>query len=108
MFRAADLLVLTKTDLLPVLDDFDADKAERHLRELASEAPVLRVSARKDQGLDGWLDWLRAERDAHERRIAKGETLLPAIQPDGGRLHALEEEPAQHGHRHTRHTAEDT
>jgi hydrogenase nickel incorporation protein HypB len=100
MFRAADVLVLTKTDLLPVLNDFDADKAERHLRELASEAPVLRVSARKDQGLDGWLDWLRAERDAHGRRIAKGETLLPAIQPDGGRLHAPTEQSATHSHDH--------
>ncbi len=28
MFRAADLMLITKTDLLAVLDDFDPDRAE--------------------------------------------------------------------------------
>ncbi len=61
MFRAADLVLLTKADLLPVLDDFDPAYAESCLRELASEAPVVELSARKGTGLDAWLDWLRAE-----------------------------------------------
>ncbi|MGB5775641.1 MAG: hydrogenase nickel incorporation protein HypB, partial [Sedimenticolaceae bacterium] len=41
MFRAADLMLISKSDLLGVLDDFVPEKAERHLRELASAAPVL-------------------------------------------------------------------
>ncbi len=61
MFRAADLVLVTKADLLPVLDDFDPSYAESCLRELASEAPVVELSARKGTGLDAWLDWLRAE-----------------------------------------------
>jgi hydrogenase nickel incorporation protein HypB len=88
MFRAADLVLLTKTDLLPVLDDFSPERAERHLRELASEAPFLPLSARRGAGLDGWVGWLRAELAAQRERVARGETRRPAVQPDGARLHA--------------------
>ncbi len=59
MFRAAELLLLTKTDLLPVLDDFDPARAEAALRALANPAPVLRLSAKNGDGLSAWLDWLR-------------------------------------------------
>jgi hydrogenase nickel incorporation protein HypB len=59
MFRAADLVLLTKSDLLTVLDDFDPRYAEQCLRKLASEAPLLEVSARKGDGMTAWLDWLR-------------------------------------------------
>ena len=73
MFRAADLVLVTKADLLPVLDDFDPAYAESCLRQLASEAPVMEVSARKGSGLDEWLDWLRSELDAlRETRAAVG------------------------------------
>ncbi len=88
MFRAADLVLLTKTDLLPVLDDFDADRAESFLRQLANPAPLLRLSAKKKDGLETWFDWLRRERAAQYRRAREGQTLRPAIQPDGARLHA--------------------
>ena len=59
MFRAADLVVISKADLLDVLGDFDPDYAEGCLRQLASSAPVARVSARNGDGMDAWLDWLR-------------------------------------------------
>ncbi|MDJ0794048.1 MAG: hydrogenase nickel incorporation protein HypB [Woeseiaceae bacterium] len=73
MFRAADLVLVTKADLLPVLDDFDPAYAESCLRQLASEAPVVEVSARKGSGLDIWLDWLQAELAAlREQRAAVG------------------------------------
>jgi len=61
IFRAADLVLITKADLLPVLDDFDPEYATRCVRELANTAPVLSLSARKGTALDGWLDWVRAE-----------------------------------------------
>lgn len=88
MFRAADLMLLTKADLLAVLDDFDPERATRCLRELANPAPVFNLSARKGQGLDAWLDWLRSEITAQHERRAHSETLRPAIQPDGAALHA--------------------
>lgn len=61
MFRAADAVLITKADLLPVLDDFDPARAEAHVRNLASAAPVMRLSARTGVGLEAWLQWLRGE-----------------------------------------------
>jgi len=61
MFRTADLLLLSKSDLLPVLDDFDPDNARRHLQALANPAPVFELSAKSGSGMEPWLQWLRAE-----------------------------------------------
>src|SRR5512135_1396826 len=69
MFRAADLLLLSKTDLLAVLDDFDPAAAEAHFRELANPAPVLPISARKGEGMEAWLHWLRQTLRVHRARL---------------------------------------
>jgi len=61
LFRAADLVLVTKADLAPYMEDFDVRRAERCLRDLASIAPLHSLSARKRAGLQPWLDWLRAE-----------------------------------------------
>jgi hydrogenase nickel incorporation protein HypB len=58
MFRAAQLVLLTKIDLLAAVGDFDVRAARESVRALANPAPVLEVSARTEQGLDSWLDWL--------------------------------------------------
>lgn len=58
IFRAADLVLITKSDLLAVLDDFAPQTAERYVRQLASEAAVMTLSARSGDGLSLWLDWL--------------------------------------------------
>jgi hydrogenase nickel incorporation protein HypB len=81
MFRAADLLLLTKTDLLPVLDDFSPERAESCLRALANPAPILRLSARKNLGLDGWLNWLRAEVHNCKQQAAMRRTQQPLARP---------------------------
>jgi hydrogenase nickel incorporation protein HypB len=60
MFRAADLMLLTKSDLYPVLDDFDPRRAIEGLRQLANAAPALTLSSRSGEGIGGWLEWLRA------------------------------------------------
>jgi len=62
MFRAADLLALTKTDLLAAVGDFDPARATRHLRTLASAAPVLELSTRSGAGMAQWIDWLVNQR----------------------------------------------
>jgi hydrogenase nickel incorporation protein HypB len=59
MFRAADLVLISKSDLLPVLDDFDPAYAEQCLRQLANTAPLLSLSARNGEGMNEWLGWLR-------------------------------------------------
>jgi hydrogenase nickel incorporation protein HypB len=61
MFRAADLVLLTKTDLLPYLTDFSPERAERYLRELASEVPLLPLSTTTGAAMGDWLQWLRTE-----------------------------------------------
>ncbi len=61
MFRASDLMLLSKTDLLAILDDFDPEQARQHLRNLANGAPVIELSAKTGAGLQDWLDWLQQE-----------------------------------------------
>ena len=70
MFRVADLVLVTKADLLPVLDDFDPAYAENCLRQLASSAPLMKLSSRKGEGMSDWLNWLRASLDALRARDA--------------------------------------
>ena len=84
MFRAADLVLITKSDLLAVLDDFDPAKAERHVRELANAAPVATLSARRPQTLAPWFEWI----DGELAKLRAGATLRPSVQPDGVALHA--------------------
>ena len=67
MFRAADLLLINKVDLLPHLD-FDMALFLRHLDDVHPGVPRLQVSARTGEGIDAWCDWLvrtvRREREA--------------------------------------------
>jgi len=51
--------MLSKVDLLPILDDFKPERAERYLRNLASSAPIIRTSAKSGEGMNEWLSWLR-------------------------------------------------
>lgn len=60
MFRAANLVILNKIDLLPHLD-FDAERAVANLRAVNPHALPLRVSARTGEGVDTWYEWLRRE-----------------------------------------------
>jgi hydrogenase nickel incorporation protein HypB len=71
MFRAADLVLLSKSDLLPVLDDFNPDNARRHLRELASKAPVFELSAKNAAGMDTWIHWLLAQEGRLEQQSGR-------------------------------------
>ena len=57
MFRAADLVLLNKCDLLPYLE-FDADLSEANARRVHPGVRVMRVSATSGEGLDEWLTWL--------------------------------------------------
>src|SRR6202050_5553674 len=54
IFRASDLVVLSKTDLLSVIDDFDPMRAQKAVRDLANTAPVIQLSARKALNLKPW------------------------------------------------------
>ncbi len=70
MFRASDLLLLTKTDLLAVIDDFDPQAAREHFRALANPAPVFQLSAKQSATLAPWIAWLEIQL-AHRRAAAR-------------------------------------
>lgn len=59
MFRAADLMLLNKCDLLPYLE-FDAGLAVDYARRINPDLQVIRISAKSGEGMDLWLDWIRA------------------------------------------------
>jgi len=80
MFRAADLVLLSKCDLLPVLGDFRPEQARLHLQELASTAPVFEVSARSGAGLGAWVDWLLAGTAGLEHRPGRTDAAAPEPQ----------------------------
>jgi len=60
MFRAARIVLLNKTDLLPHLD-FDIEQAVTNIAVVNPDAIVFRVSARSGEGLDGWYGWIRKQ-----------------------------------------------
>jgi hydrogenase nickel incorporation protein HypB len=98
MFRTADIVLLTKTDLLPLLDDFQPPRVERYLRELASQAPIMEVSAGKTVNLNNWLDWLETEIVAHQDRVKRGERIRPALRAEDIHRHT---DAFDHVHEHT-------
>jgi hydrogenase nickel incorporation protein HypB len=66
MFRKADLVLLTKVDLLPHLD-VRVDAVEDALARVMPRPELLRVSARSGEGIPGWVAWLEARRAAPAR-----------------------------------------
>lgn len=61
MFKKADLVLLTKIDLLPHLD-IDVRAIEDALARTMPSPQILRVSAKTGEGIDRWLAWLMARR----------------------------------------------
>ena len=67
MFRAADLVLVTKVDLLPHLD-VDVAKITDALARVMPEPNVLAVSARTGEGMGAWVEWLEARRAPQPHR----------------------------------------
>jgi len=60
MFRASDLVLLNKMDLLPYVQ-FDVDRFLTHARSVNPRALVLPISATRGDGLSAWYAWLRKQ-----------------------------------------------
>jgi len=60
MFRAAEIMILNKIDLLPHLD-FDVSSATANARQVNPGITILQVTARSGDGLASWYGWLRRE-----------------------------------------------
>ena len=68
MFRKADLVLLTKVDLLPVLKDISVARIEENLSMVMPRPAMIAVSATTGEGIDAWVQWLSALRQ--DRRQA--------------------------------------
>ncbi len=61
MFRACDLMIVNKTDLLPHVE-FDVAACAERARRVNPAIDVLELSAATGEGLVSWYDWLRERR----------------------------------------------
>jgi len=89
MFRAADLMLVSKVDLAPHVN-FDVAKAIAYARRVRPGIEVIEVSATSGAGLDRWLAWLEqqlaavraepaGEVGALRARVAEFESRLAAL-----------------------------
>ena len=58
MFRASQVMIITKLDLLPYVQ-FDVEKCIEYARQVNPQIQVFQVSAQTGQGLNDWYDWLQ-------------------------------------------------
>jgi hydrogenase nickel incorporation protein HypB len=61
MFRASDIVILSKIDLLPHVP-FDLSRFLDHVRQVRASTPVLQASALTGVGLSHWYDWIRRQK----------------------------------------------
>ena len=60
MFKAAEMMVLNKMDLLPHVD-FDPERALANALQVNPSISAIRLSARMGEGLEAWYEWMRKE-----------------------------------------------
>ena len=68
MFRKADLVLLTKIDLLPHLD-VQVEVLEDALARVMPRPELLKMSARTGEGIADWLAWLEGRREPREAPV---------------------------------------
>lgn len=57
MFRASQLMIITKSDLLPYVP-FDVEKCLANARKINPTLETLTLSATTGDGMEGWLSWI--------------------------------------------------
>ncbi|MEK9616818.1 MAG: hydrogenase nickel incorporation protein HypB [Deltaproteobacteria bacterium] len=62
MFRAAQLMLLNKVDLLPYLQ-FDLERCLNAALEINPTLKILQVSATTGEGMEEWYDWIRLQQE---------------------------------------------
>jgi len=70
LFQPADVILLTKVDLLGVLD-YQRGKVYEDLSRINSRAPLIELSPTTGQGMDQWLGWLKRQRDERAGQSAR-------------------------------------
>jgi len=70
IFFKAELLVLSKMDLLPYVP-FDVDAAVENARRVHPEIEIVKISCTTGGGLDLWMNWIERRRRAAKSRAAE-------------------------------------
>jgi hydrogenase nickel incorporation protein HypB len=60
MFRAAEVMILNKIDLLPYLD-FKVDDCINYAKRVNPDIKIFQLSATTGEGMDGWYEWLQEQ-----------------------------------------------
>ncbi len=58
MFRASQVMIITKIDLLPYVQ-FDRDRCLEYARMVNPDIRIFQLSATTGEGLNDWYDWLK-------------------------------------------------
>lgn len=66
-FKSADLVLITKTDILPHFD-FSVEEATRESQTLNPDLQVMALSATNGEGFDAWIDYLNNLLNTASRR----------------------------------------
>ena len=69
MFRKADLVLITKVDLVPHLPGFDLAKLEDSLARVMPDPKTIRVSSTTGEGIAEWLQWMEKARSTIKERV---------------------------------------
>ncbi len=82
IFRGSDLMLISKSDLIEVVGDFDPGRAISCLRRLANPAEVFVLSSRNGLGIGEWCDWVVEELVRYRRRLVSGDSDRPRAQAE--------------------------
>jgi hydrogenase nickel incorporation protein HypB len=58
MFSTSDICIINKIDLLPYVD-FCIDKVKENAKKINNNIEFFEISARTNEGLDKWFEWLK-------------------------------------------------
>jgi hydrogenase nickel incorporation protein HypB len=71
MFHRADLVLVTKTDLLPHLPDIALERVHAALGRVMPSPRAIDLSARTGAGMAEWIDWLMAHEVSGSRHVER-------------------------------------
>lgn len=63
MFRAADVVIITKIGLLEHFD-FDIEVVKKEARKLNPKVDIIEVDSRSNQGIDKWINYIKVKKEA--------------------------------------------
>ena len=66
MFTVTDCLLINKIDCASIVD-FDIQKCRKNVEPLNPDVPVMPLSAKTGEGVDGWISWLEEKINTSKR-----------------------------------------